>query len=234
MNLRSLLSDLAYGELSNLAMATDLPGSIRDVDQPKVCRFINDGLHRLYSLFNLKERNVVIEQVDHITYYHLLTKFAESNMDSKEEIKYIKDRQHEPFGDDVIRILEVRNEHGQLMPLNDMNHPRSLFTPQVNLTLQVPHPIEGMPLVITYQAKHSDVTLDKMENAILLPEVLHVPLRCHVAYQVYTSMNTQEATAKAMEYLTRFDTLCSDVQERDTVTSSIVSRNTTFEQRGFI
>ena len=58
------------------------------------------------------------------------------------------------------------NEHGQLMPLNDMNHPRSLFTPQVNLTLQVPHPNGGEPLVITYQAKHSNVTLDKMENAI--------------------------------------------------------------------
>lgn len=234
MNLNSLFKDLAVGELSNLALAQEMPGTIAPGEQGKILLYVNDALLRLHTIFNLRDRNVIIEQYEHITYYHFLRRYAESNLESAEPIKYIKDLLYEPFGEDVIKVLEVRNQWGMELPLNDRAHPFSVFTPQANLTLQIPHPMPGAPVVVSYQAKHPTLTLEDMEQTIYLPDVLHVPLRLHIAYQVFTAMSTQEATAKAVEFLTRFDSLCNQAQENDLVNSSVSTRNTTFDQRGFV
>lgn len=234
MNLKSLFTDLAYGELSNLSMAQGTPGQINAADQPKLVRCVNDAMVRLHTVFNLRDRNVIIEQYEHITYYHFLRRYAESNLESDEPFKYIKDLLHEPFEEDVIKIIEVRNQWGIELPLNDRSHPYSVYTPQANLTLQVPYPVTGAPLVVSYQSKHPTLTLDNDEKTIYLPDVLHLPLRLHVAYQVFSAIGTQEASAKAMELITRFDSLCNQAQENDVLNTSIATRNTTFEQRGFV
>lgn len=234
MNLLNLFADLAYGELSNLGMATELPGNIRDADKPKVTRYINDSLFKLYTRFCVKEKLVTIQQESHITYYYLTDRYAESNTLSVEPFKYIKDLAEEKFEEDVIKIMDVYDHKGNELPLNDKNHPNSLFTPQANLILQVPHPVGGMPLAVSYQARHPIVTLGAVEEQLEVPEVMHLALRAHVAYQVFSHMNTQEATAKAGEHMANYEKECHFLVEQDLVNTAQVATNTKFYKRGFV
>jgi hypothetical protein len=108
MNVDQLFQNLSYGELSNLSMGVEGEGAIEEKHQPKIILHANEGLLRLYTRFLLLEKDVLIEQVEHITNYHLLKRFAESNWNPEEEpYAYIKDLGREPFEEDVIKILSV-------------------------------------------------------------------------------------------------------------------------------
>ena len=53
MILSDYFTELSYGELSNTAMAVDGTGTIEEVHQPKVVRYLNEGLRRLHGRFPL-------------------------------------------------------------------------------------------------------------------------------------------------------------------------------------
>lgn len=155
MNLENLYQTLSYGQLSNLAISGDGSGTIIESGQPKIVIAANEALKRLYSKFNLLEKDVLIEQASHITNYHLDKRFAESSYDpDKVNFPYIKDLFNETFEDDVIRITGVFNSHNNYpLPLNDDEAEWSLFTPRYNI-LQVPKPQDKVSLSVMYQAKH--------------------------------------------------------------------------------
>ena len=71
MNIEDLFTSLSYGELNNLSMSADGSGSIEESKQPQILLYANEGLLRLYGRFLLKENDVLIEMVEHITNYHL-------------------------------------------------------------------------------------------------------------------------------------------------------------------
>ena len=201
MILSDYFTELSYGELSNTAMAVDGTGTIEEVHQPKVVRYLNEGLRRLHGRFPLIQKDVLIELRDHITNYHLIPRFAESNWVPEEvEFPYIKDLIQEPFTGDVARILEVRNSFGHMLPLNDPENRMSVFTPQVDV-LQVPRPITGVALSVMYQAYHPTISHHDLQAEIVLPDVLSSALCAYVAYNVFSHMNTQEATMKAQEHM---------------------------------
>lgn len=234
MTLNELFEDLAYGELSNLAMCEDLDGKIREEDQPKIIRHVNKGLLALYSRFLMLEKDVLIELVDGITNYHLNKRFAESNWNESEiTYPYIKDLGGEPFDNDVIKVLKVFNQFGVELPLNDTECQWSIFTPQSHI-LQVPIIADYMSLSVLYQAKHPKLRLDKMEDNIILPEVLEPALTAYVAWKVFSNIGSGDAMAKAQEHLAYYESTCNDATENDLVNTSIISSNTRFEKRGWI
>lgn len=237
MHISDIFSQLAYGELSNLSMCQTTPGEIDIESQPQILIAINEGLLRLYTRFIIKTKDVMLEQVDHITSYHLLRQYAESQTGiSTEPYLYIKDVVHDPFQQDVVKILEVRDQRGFGIPLNDKENIESYYTPQPN-TLLVPQPVGGMPINITYQASHPHVCLplDTEAGSIIeLPNTLHSALRAYVGYQVYTNMGTAESTAKAMEHHTKYEALCQETTFGDWVNTSVVTTNTRFHNRGWI
>lgn len=232
MNLDELYTDLSYGELSNLSMSGDMGGSISEESQPKIIRACNEGLTRLYSRFILKENDVLIELVDHITNYHLVQRFSRSVGDEEENYRYIMDLPHEPFKADVLKILQVYGDHGVEVPLNDAESYASVFTPQHNV-LQVPRPVTGRSLSIMYQASHEKLVDGDNEQEIFLPDVLHGALRAFIAYKIYSQINTQEATAKAQEHLNQFEAVCTEAVEKDLVNTSVSQTNSKFQKRGF-
>lgn len=233
MTLDELYTDLSYGELANLSMSGDDGGSIQEQSQPKIVRAANEALTRLYSRFILKEQDVLVELVGHITNYHLIERFTESTGTHDEEpYLYIKDLPHEPFTGDIIKILQVFGQNGEELALNDAENAGSLFTPQHNV-LQVPRPIDGRSISVMYQAKHTKLLDNDPEQEILLPDVLHGALRAFIAYKVYSQINTQEATAKAQEHLNQFEAVCTEAIEKDLVNTSISQTNTKFQKRGF-
>ena len=231
MKLEDLFSRLSYGELSNLSIGNEGRGSIREEDIPKVVAHTNDGLLRIYSRFVLSTKQLLLEQVRHITNYHLIEKFAESK-GSDEPWPYIKDLPDEPFQGDVIRILEVQDDRGKL-PLNDMGNPLSLFTPYPQV-LQVPEPRAGKPLSVEYQARHIILENDDLDQEIVIPFVLEGALQSFVAYKIFSHMNGQDNQVKSQEHLNTYDGICTDVEARDLVNATTATSHHKLEERGFV
>lgn len=233
MLLEDLYQRLSYGELSNLSLSTDGNGSIIESAQPRVVLYANEALVRLYSTFILRTNSLLITPIDHITYYHLKKRFAFSQRStSNEDFYYIQDLDDEPFAEDVLKVLEVFDAQGQVVPLNDAEQPMSVFTPQA-LLLQIPTAWNGQVLSLMYQASHPKLT-DVPHSIIHLPEVLHGAFTAYIAYKLYSHMNTQESTAKAQEHLNMYSSICADVVEKDLVATSILQSNSRFHKRGWI
>lgn len=236
MNVEKFFSNLAFGKLANLSMAGsgEPNGDIEVAARPQVMHAVNEGLTRLYSRFVLKENDVIISLRDHITKYYLSSLYSEALYPQPGvEIPYILDTPAQPFSNDVIRIMSVYDSIGRKVPLNDDNNARSVFTPQFNM-LQVMKPENGKLLNVVYQAKHPQLSVDHPQDLIQLPDVLHGALEAYTAYLVYSSINTQEAVAKAAEYMNLYEMLCSEVEMKDTVSNSTSITTTKFEERGWV
>ena len=235
MTLQELYEKLSFGELQNLWEADEGSGVIRDENKPKVVRYLNDALLRLYTRFILREKDVVIEMHDHITNYHLKAKFAESQWEtSGQDFLYIKDLMREPFTEDVIRIMNVYNSLGDRLPLNDETHPESLFTPQ-GAVLQVPRPVSGVALSLVYQAKHPIILWDGDDDQeIDIPDVLEEALLSYIAFKLYNHKNTQEAMGIAQGHLSLYEAVCQDVVDKDLVSTSESFTNTRFQKGGWV
>lgn len=234
MNILQIFERLSYGELSNLSLANDGNGSIRDEDHARIIMYINEGLLKLYTRFVLSEKDLLLETVSHITNYHLLSKYAESKWDPEEvPYPYIKDLGREPFTEDVIKILSVHNTYGIRLPLNDGENPYSLFTPQKNV-LQVPHPTDGGALSVQYQAKHPILDASNLDAEIELQDELIGALTAHVGYKVYLNMNTAETAEKAKDHLAIYEATCLEAEDRDVTNTSNVTSNTKFRMRGWV
>ena len=238
MKISELFRQLSFEELSNLSVGTDGTGSIEEQKYPQIAGYINEGLLRIYSKFSLLEKDVIIEQVAHITNYHLRPQFAESS-NSDERYPYIKDLPDEPFADDVIRILEVHDSRGHEYVLNDKDDPRSLFTPQP-FVLQVPAPQAGVALGVSYQARHPKIGVDIRDNDAMLDEEIDLPftlegaLKSFIAYKVYSHMNGQENLLKSQEHNANFEGICAEIENRDLVRASFVTSHSKLQKRGFV
>lgn len=234
MLLEDLYQRLSYGELNNLSMSADGSGTILEESQPRITLYANEALVRLYTTFVLRTNSLILTPVDYITNYHLTRKYAESNPHCEYgAVPYIRDLVAEPFAEDVIKILEVFNECGNPVALNDAEDPLSVFTPQANM-LQVPGAYAGQVLTLLYQASHPVLSVKNSHAIIDVPDVLHGALTAFIAHKVYGHMNTAESSAKAQEHLATFVGICADVVEKDLVATSILQSNTQFTKRGWI
>lgn len=237
MHILELFRRLSFGELSNLAISGEPAGSgliIKD-KQPQIVQYANEGLLRLFSRFQLKQSELVIEQSQAITFYHLQRKFAVT-ADSDAEVSYIKDTADDPFVDDVIRILSVHGPSGGTKKLNDIEDPDSLFTPQPDV-LQIPKPVAGELLNVVYQARHP--VLDArpghiIKQEIFIPFFMEGALQAFIGYKVYSHMNGQENVIKSQEYMATYETICSDIEQRDLVNQTYHTSHHKLEQRGFV
>lgn len=233
MNLNECLKQLSYGELSNLSWGNDGNGSIRLDKIPVIVQFINEALLRLHTRFALSKKCLFIELTENRTQYHLSSKHAYTNENSKEE-KFIRDTKENPYQDDLIKIMEVYTSTNHRLSLNNHSDYWSLYTPSFDI-LQVPYPVEGMALSVIYQARHPILDFEKCpEQEINLPFVLEPAMKAYVAYLVYSQINTQEAVANAQKYLVQYNNILQDVVDQDVISNSYSQTNTKFEQGGWI
>ena len=222
---------MAQAELSNLHIAEN--GVIKEAAVPQLLDAANMGLLRLYSMFILSERDVVVQMYKHITNYHLLPRFAETNLDSPEPYKYIKDLGKEPFRDDVIRISEVYGNQGNKIPLNDSWFPGSIYTPQYNI-LQVPMPSDGDYLTVVYQAKPKPILEEDMDYDLQdVPWFLLDALRAFIAARIFSDINSPETAAKASVLMETFKSVCNDAFMNGQVTTVEETKNTKFRKGGW-
>jgi hypothetical protein len=230
MNLEELYRRLSYGELSNLAISGEGSGTIITEKRPTIISHLNDGMRKLYSRFNLREKTVVIRVQEGKMDYLLQPRY--STQAAQVPHPYIMDTAQDPFIGDIVRILEVFDSYGQLLPLNDSGLEDSLFTPQADI-LQIPNHTAGSEVAANYQAFAVPIELGSTDE-IEIPFALESALQSWIAYKVYTNMNTPEATAKGKEHLGLYENTCVTAEANNILGASNVSTISRFELQGFV
>jgi hypothetical protein len=236
MNVTEFVGRLSRGPLSNLSMSNEGDGTIVEAKLPAVIDYLNEGLLKIFTRFDLLEKEVILEQIDGVTRYELDSRYALTKAAENPTLQhYIIDSIANPFTDDLLKVLSVWKAgtvNPIRLPLNDDNNSCSLFTPKSDL-LQVPEPVDAEPLYLIYQARHPILTQDEMEAEIEIPAVLEEPLLAYVAHKVYFYMNGQEHSQKAAEHLSSYEAGCNEIVETDMVSSSLSFTSSKFNDRGF-
>jgi len=194
MRLSKIFEHLTHNTLANLSIGNDDIGEVSPDKYPKLITLVNAGLIDLYTRFALRTRDITIQLSDGKNIYPLTSDFAESNLTSLEN-KYILDSTTVyKFTDDIISIDEVYNEIGERVPLNDINHADSVFTPSPSV-LQVPYANRQNILAVLYRALP-----DEIEISLLDPSIEEVDLPYHflealtsfIAWKMYTPLDGPE------------------------------------------
>lgn len=239
--IEELFCRLANGVLSNTNFSTNTedantdPIDIRQSRKTTVTVALNEALNRLHSRFILRENSVIVEMQEGRTNYPLLKKFAVQSYDPEEvQDPFIMDLSGEAFDEDVIKILSVWDSFNRQRHLNDRDQPWSVFTPRPNV-LQNTRPIRCEALTVVYQAKHPKVHCDEVGSGVIdIPDTLSEALDAYIAYKCLSGIGTQEATAKSVEHLQRYEDICQEVNEFDLVNTSQSNTTTKFRTRGFV
>ena len=237
MKLSELFELLQYGELANLSLS----GSIDDVkgirvqDYPVLISHINLALTDLHTKFNLKEREVAIQQYESITNYELDSKFAQENTSSTEPVKYILDSPENVFNDDIIRINAIFDEVGHEFHINDENNVGSLFLNGYK-TLQVPFPADDNTMFITYRANHEklNMTTPDLNAEVSVPAYAVEALLSYVASRVHGQRTGQEAQATAVNLMAKYNNICDQIELRNLLYNSPDNTNFKLGRNGWV
>jgi len=210
MTLDQIFDQLTYGELASLAIGGVNESKILVKDYPNVISHINLGLTELYKRFTIKTEEVIIQQYEQIETYYLDSKYAESNDESVEPIKYIMDSVFEPFTDNVLKIQEVYDEAGELLFKNDSEQHWSIYTPTYN-SIQLPYPINDNNLSVIFKANHAKISPTITDPTVVELElpISHLEaLLFYVASRIYSGMGTAESIQESSNYLMKFEESC--------------------------
>ena len=244
IRLGDLFEDLAFGPLNNLSIGGDGKGMVPSHMEARVLSYVNRALLDLYSKYILLEKELVVRVMTDRTSYHLTSDHADTaNLPDCDGVpappcvllvdKYIADTEDCPFEDDIIRILHVYDDDGVEVPINDSSDMYSVFTPAPDV-LQIPDPYNKTAFFVAYQARHPIIDCCDCSQEIILPLGLKGALEAHISYQVFSSMNGQEHSAKAQEYYARYEMLCTDVEYKDLALTSMTQDNCKLFRRGFV
>mgnify|MGYP000368513602 CR=1 FL=1 len=237
MKLREVFEMLQYGELANVSISGNIDEEvgIRTEDYPLLISHINLALTDLHTKFNLKEKEVIIQQYEDLPYYELDSKYAVSNTESMEEIKYIVDSTYSPFIDDVLRINAAFDECGHELPINDENQCNSIFLNSYK-RIQVPYPNPDNALWITYRANHEKLS---MSNPDLNADV-NVPAYCveallsYVASRVHSQRTAQDAQGLSVNLMAKYQMICEQIEEKNVLHNSPSNTNFKLGERGWV
>lgn len=229
--LQNLLSDLSRGELRDLHMSGEGSGSILPSYVDGVVLHVNDVLTELYTRVPLRVKECLIEMQEGMTNYHLDSRFAASNFDPDLGYPpYILDLTREQFEDDVIKIMYVFTQNGQSLPINDTTRPDSVYTPETRV-LQIPFPMAGDVLSVSYQAMHNELKSSELDAEIALPSALYPCLRQLVASRIFNSMDGKEG--KAIQLIQLAEKQIGLLESSDALGVTISQTNQIFDLGGW-
>lgn len=235
--LSDFMEDLKYGELNGVSLSggIDAPKEIVVADYPKIITHLNIGLTNLFSKFQLKENEVIIQQFDDVTEYVLNSKHAASNVTSQER-KWILDTPERPFQDDIIKITRAYDEEGNVIPVGDLNSPNAIFEVNYN-TVQIPYPVGTNITSLIYRAKHPRInpnTPDLSSVELQVPEVFREALLWYVASRVHGASLDEASRARSVEYLQRYEARVAEVTRNGIFAQTDEDSNSAFARGGWL
>ena len=186
MKLSEFLQNIALGELegSNL---TEIGGfEILPKHRPKVINALNQALDYFYSIFPLKENQLVLQLHPNISRYYLDADYAYTNLDAR--LKYIVDSPVNPYENDVLQVQAVFTDDGSSLSINDPLTYYGVSTPEYNC-IQVPELTlqRSRYLTVLYRAKHKRIPLnaDPEQVEVSIPSSFEGALQTYVASLIY-------------------------------------------------
>lgn len=233
MNARHLLSQLSYGEFNNTSIGNEGSGTINKSHMGRVLTYINDGLMDLATRFKLNEKVVHIQLYDHITDYHLLSRFAVSQQPQPDvPFPYILDSNRTPFKGDVLKILAVWDNFDRERSLNDESDFRSVFTLRPNV-LTVPYPEDKVTLFVHYSAKPQLVTTENLDEELDIPDFMVPALRMFVASKVFMTLGSSDNMRLGQDFQIQYITAINSLKQADALSESRFTANA-FNNRGWV
>jgi len=213
MKLSDLFEQLTYGELSSVFMGGVDNIGIEPDKYNQIIPHVNLGLIELYKRFPLRTEEVIIKLYDQIQVYYLEWKYAQTNTESTEPIKYIDDSIYQPFNSNVLKIDSVHDEDGQELFLNDTNEYWSVHTPSYNSIL-IPYPDSENSLSVLYRAgpKKIEITnLDPTTQDVDIPPGLLEPLLFYIAGRVFSNLNS-DGKVEGNTYTQKFEQAIKQIE----------------------
>ena len=237
MKLSEVFEMLQYGELANVSISGNIDEEvgIRVEDYPLLISHINLALTDLHTKFNLKEKEVIIQQYEDLPYYELDSKYAVTNTESSEEIKYIVDSVYSPFIDDVLRINAAFDEKGCELPINDENDCNSIFLNSYK-RVQVPYPNPENAIWLTYRANHAKLSMSNPDLSVdvEIPAYCVEALLSYVASRVHSQRTSQESQGLAVNLMAKYQMICDQIEEKNVLHNSPSNTNFKLGERGWV
>ena len=180
MQFKELLQDLALGELQGTPMVEVDGFDINPKFLPKVIQVINRSLEHFYSVFPLKEKQVLLELKPGISHYYLDRRYAYSNHETS-GVKYLIDTDLLPFDNDVIQVIEVSTIDSRTLAIDDIHSEFGILLPQPNC-IHVPYDLGTEQLSIVYQASHPKIPLSESPTSTM---EIEIPIPMVSAFMAY-------------------------------------------------
>lgn len=213
MKLNDFLQDIALGELQGSPAVEMSTYQINPEYVPKIIQNLNRALEYFFSVFHLKDNQVIIQTQSGISHYYLDSHYAVSNRESKSKVKYILDNDLNPFSDDVIKILSVSRIDGFVYPMNDIYTYGSVLIPEYNCVQLTSGKVNDQ-IVVYYQAKHPSIPLNTPASStvnINIPDSFRAALQAYVACLFYQNMGGNKHN-ESNAYYAKFKTLVEELK----------------------
>lgn len=170
MTVAELIENLLTGTLNNeLDRFTNDDFTVTEEKKKIFYLYINEGLTKLYSQFRLKVDELFLASVEGKTDYPITTEHFMSEWLAPTYDKYLWKDPVRPWEDNLIQILDVFDHHGHKMPMNDSNHPFSVYTPESHILMIPMNPVGQYPIHKVYDFKEDKVSYIHPSNPMGYP-----------------------------------------------------------------
>lgn len=209
---------MLISDIINMAKLSELAGTASKDNDAAVVSYINLGMLELYTRFQLKTEEHVIDLVDNQTFYEMPSNFMIAT---------------EAFGE------TEANKHDAVkrIPINDGDQPNdSIFFVDWN-TVQIPGSQTGAAISIMYIAKPEPITVEQATDGVTeleLPDALLDALLSYLGYRAHLGIRG-EAQAENNAHWSRFQRNCDIAIERGIVIfPDEMSMESRVKDRGFV
>jgi hypothetical protein len=220
MLIQQVFDALKYGELSQLAIASQL-----DAEYPKLLSHMQLGLTSLHKRFNLKQGALRLVLQPGQTSYALTRVYAVSNTRSRAPVRYLEDSVRWPFMDDLLKVESVKTDAGETLPLNEEGNEWSVITPKDTL-LEIPALLAAQgndlpdwakttKLHLVYRANHPKIDVENFDiefTQIDLPESHLEPLLYFIAARVHAPVGAGNEGQVGMNWTARYEAACRELE----------------------
>lgn len=196
MRLKSIINSARNRELKNL--------SPKDKTDEVIIDYINLALADLYSIFQLRTEEVVLNLRTGKTVY----KLDGTDPDVYKDGVLFED-------DDVMSVIKAFDEEKELT-INKDNDPLSIYTISYN-RVQVPFASTGEHVGLIYRAAPTEVVYtddgngSAVDTQIDLPRHMMEALLCHIGYSAYSSIEAGQEI-ETDKYMQRYDRACQRLE----------------------
>lgn len=216
MRLKRIIANARNRELKNL--------SPKDKTDEVIVNYINIALVELYSIFQLRTDELVLNLKTGKTVYKL---------DGTDPDVYKEGALYR--SNDFMTVVNAYDENGEIS-INNNNDSLSVFTVAYN-KIQVPYATTGEHIALVYRTAPTEVVFvdDGTGNAedveVELPVHMLEALLSHIGYSAYSSIDADQEI-ETDKHMKRFDRACQRLESYGLVPQDALDLN--IDRKGFM